>query len=435
MSRTDPLQRSELVLDPATPHRANVGTPTGKKHSPPPPSPAGTPGTADASAWTVRVLRSDSEFAALEAAWSELHARCADRNVFLSHEWLHAWWVAYRPRAELAIVIVEDGGRLLGIAPMMIGIERSAGVGVRVLRFIGDANEATGHVRETDHAGFVVDRAQRAEVVHALLAAIARLRWDAAELNQVPEASETTRDLLHWIALMKLAHSVEAVPCPVRRLPPTYEALLASLPSRLRTSVRSSRRRLANEHALEFGLHADDSGIAAALARFFENHTSRWRGKGQQGAFAQPARREFYRMLTPRLLRRGWLRFFYLALDGRVVAQQYCFAVDDTVMLLQEGFDFAHAQDNVGNVLRACVFEHLIAAGAGCYDFLAGSSRHKQAWSDGVVTDLRIECARPTWRGRLRRAVPAARQRIADLAAPCLLRLRARRSTKPANDE
>jgi CelD/BcsL family acetyltransferase involved in cellulose biosynthesis len=75
-------------------------------------------------------------------------------------------------------------------------------------------------------------------------------------------------------------------------------------------------------------------------------------------------------------------------------------------MLLQEGFDFAHAQDNVGNVLRAMVFEHLIDSGATCYDFLAGSSRHKKSWSDGEVNDLCIHCARRSWRGWLFFAVP-----------------------------
>ena len=97
-----------------------------------------------------------------------------------------------------------------------------------------------------------------------------------------------------------------------------------------------------------------------------------------------------YERLTPALLGRGWLRFFYLKLDDRIVAQQYCFSLDGTVMLLQEGFDFKRAGDNVGNVLRARVFQHLIESGAACYDFLAGTSRHKQNWSDGTLTDLRI---------------------------------------------
>jgi CelD/BcsL family acetyltransferase involved in cellulose biosynthesis len=390
-----------------------------------------SPRRADEPGWSVRVVTSEPEFAGLEASWSELHARCVDRSVFLSHEWVYSWWTAYRPRAELAIVVVEDGGRPVGIAPMMITDERRAGFTVRVLRFIGDANEATGHIRETDHIGLIVAGEARAEVVHMLLAAVARLRWDAAEFNQVPEASETTRELLAWTALMKLACEIEVVPCPVRRLPSTYEALLASLPSRLRTSVRSSRRKLQQQHAFEFGLHVREDALDEALATFFRNHESRWRGKGQEGAFVHPARRLFYALLTPRLLRRGWLRFFHLTLDGRVVAQQYCFAVDGTVMLLQEGFDFAHAQDNVGNVLRACVFEHLIESGAECYDFLAGDSRHKQSWSDGVVNDLRIACARPTWRGWLCSSLPRARSRVSAALQRWQDRLQ-RRSRAPA---
>jgi hypothetical protein len=299
---------------------------------------------------------------------------------------------------------------------------------VRVLRLIGDANEATGHIRETDHSGFIVDRAHCSSVVHALLAAIWRLRWDIAEFNQLPEVSDRTHALRQWLESVGLPVSIEVSPCPIRRVPATYELLLAELPSRLRTSVRSSRRKLQQSHAVAFGLHDREDGLADALERLFENHTSRWRGKGQDGAFAQAERRDFYARLTPRLLRRGWLHFYYLALDGRVVAQQYCFGIDRTVMLLQEGFDFAYANDNVGNVLRACVFEHLIDAGAECYDFLAGSSRHKQNWSDGVVNDLRIACTRATLRGRLYRALSSTRDRVRELALPWRERLDRRHS-------
>jgi CelD/BcsL family acetyltransferase involved in cellulose biosynthesis len=220
--------------------------------------------------------------------------------------------------------------------------------------------------------------------------------------------------------------AVDRAPCPVRRLPARFDDVLASLPSRLRTSVRSSTKKLQQKHAVGLGLVTEEDELPAALETFFANHASRWQGKGQAGAFADARRCAFYARLSPRLLRRGWLRFFALTLDGRAVAQQYCFAVDGTVMLLQEGFDFAHAADNVGNVLRAKVFEHLIASGATCYDFLAGTSRHKQSWSDGVVHDLRIRCARRSLKGWLFHAVPCHVERAKDALRPWSDRLRRR---------
>jgi CelD/BcsL family acetyltransferase involved in cellulose biosynthesis len=271
---------------------------------------------------------------------------------------------------------------------------------------------------------FVVDAGREREATLALLDAVAGLRWDIAEFNQVPQASPRADALLAWADGLRLHRSTMTVPCPVRRLPASFDALLADLPARLRTAVRSARKKLSQQYSVEFGQHLRSQELAEALDTLFANHAGRWHAKGQAGVFADARKRTFYHLLTPRLLQRGWLRFYFLKLDGRVVAQQYCFALDGTVMLLQEGFDYAHAHDNIGNALRACVFEDLIKLGASSYDFLAGTSRHKRSWSDTIVHDLRLRCARRSWRGWLFHALPRRLARWRDALRSLLGRSR-----------
>jgi CelD/BcsL family acetyltransferase involved in cellulose biosynthesis len=203
------------------------------------------------------------------------------------------------------------------------------------------------------------------------------------------------------------------------------------LPSRFRTSIRSTRRKLEAAHHVEFGLHDDPARFDAALQALFDNHESRWRAKGQGGVFRNPRRREFYRTLTRRLHERGALRFFYLKLDGRIVAQEYCFAHGRTVYLLQEGFDFALAASNVGNALRSHVFEYLIEQGYEAYDFLAGTSRHKRNWSDDEPADVTFRIARRSLRGRWAHHGPLAVARAKEILRP--LRDRLRGATPPAD--
>lgn len=364
------------------------------------------------------IATDDDAFAALEERWSRLLERATDRNTFLSHEWLYTWWTAYRPAAELRIVLAERDGELVGIAPTMIEVRRRAGIPFRVLRFIGDGTF------ETDHMNFLVDRDSRERVLAALLGAVNRLAWDAAHFNQMPERSENTRQLLDYVTSQRWRLSVEQTPCPIRTMPPSFEALLSSLSARFRTSLRSSRTRLKEKYAAEFGLHRDGE-FREALDALFRNHASRWQAKGQQGVFTDPRKRRFYERLTPLLHRRGWLRFYYLKLDGRIVAQEYCFEHEGTVFLLQEGFDYGFARENVGNTLRSMVFEHLVASGARAYDFLAGTSRHKASWSDAMPNDLRIEVARRGARGWLYSQPP-------KLLARMKLRLRRLRNEEPA---
>jgi len=351
----------------------------------------------------VFLLSESDAFANARPRWSALLQRSVGANVFMSFEWLHSWWVAYRPRAELRIAIVESAeGTTLGIAPLMLSRERQAGVPVRVLRFIGDGSW------ETDHMSFLIHEDAVAPVCNALSGAVEQMSWDIACLNQMPERSAVTACVMQWSQNRLWRRSVEKVPCPRTRLPSDHAALLKTLAPRFRTALRASKRRLEEHHQIEFGTHGAAEELPYALETLFRNHSSRWRAKGERGVFEDRDKREFYRILAPLLLERGWLRFYFLRLDGAIVAQEFCFALDRAVMLLQEGFDYAHARDNVGNILRARVMEHLMNEGASEYDFLAGTSRHKQTWSNDTTYDLRLRIVRPTIRGRLHSILHAA---------------------------
>jgi CelD/BcsL family acetyltransferase involved in cellulose biosynthesis len=305
----------------------------------------------------------------------------------------------------LSLILAEHDGRLVGIAPLMLAHEWRFGLPVRVLRFVGDGTA------ETDHVTFVLDRQYGAEALHAILGHVDAMPWDIAEFNQTPEEAWMTASLLSFSARRWLC-THEPVSCPVSMLPHSFDDLLAQLPPRFRTAIRSSRRRLHERYNVEFGLHEDAIELPAALDSLFANHGSRWRAKNLPGVFTDPRKRAFYADVSERFRKLGWLRFFFLKLDGRTVAQEFCFVYRDTVMLLQEGFDYAHARENIGNVLRSMVFEYLIERQMRAYDFLAGESRHKRTWATGTANDLRVLCVRTGVYGRTLQALPHALETV-----------------------
>jgi CelD/BcsL family acetyltransferase involved in cellulose biosynthesis len=372
----------------------------------------------------LSILEDLDALRSLAPQWSELLAHDPDASTFVSPAWILSWWEGYRPDARLCAIAAHEGSRLAGLAPLMRRRETRVGVAMHHLRFIGDGTF------EADHLIFPVAGPGAAATLHALLDATLRLPWDVAVLSNVPESSGLAATLPAWAAHHRLLLDAVRAPCPARALPDSFDALLASLPSRFRTAVRSTRRKLAAAHTVEFGLHQDPDGFDAALHTLFENHESRWRAKQQSGVFVDPRRREFYRRLTRALHAAGALRFFYLKLDGRIVAQEYCFAHGRTVYLLQEGFDYALARENVGNALRSHVFEHLIEQRYATYDFLAGVSRHKQNWSDAAPCDVTFVLCRPTLKGRIAHYGPRLAEAIKRPLRPLRDRLRGRPAGK-----
>jgi CelD/BcsL family acetyltransferase involved in cellulose biosynthesis len=369
-------------------------------------------------AFRIETVGDTTAFAGLQAQWSRLVPHVANASTFLTPEWLLSWWEAYQPPAKLSILGAYRNDELVGVAPLMIVREKRLGVPMRCLRFVGDGSS------ETDHMDFVLRTDLADPVRAALLDAIEQQPWDLAVLSNMPEQSATVAQLAPWAAGRGYRLAASAAACPMRRLPDTYESLLASMPSRFRTSVRSTRRKLATEHRVEFGLHDDPARFAEALDALFVNHESRWRARGQSGVFANEKRRDFYQRLTPRLHAAGALRFFYLRLDDRIAAQEYCFAHDGVVYLLQEGFDFELARLNVGNALRGHVFEYLIAHRYRAYDFLAGVSRHKLNWADSTPNDVTLTIGRDSVRGWFGVQGPTIVESLKDRLRPLRDRMR-----------
>ena len=68
------------------------------------------------------VLRTTTDFAALQAEWDELYESCPRATPFQSWAWLYSWWEVYgEGRYELRLVTVrEAGGLLVGLLPLMV---------------------------------------------------------------------------------------------------------------------------------------------------------------------------------------------------------------------------------------------------------------------------------------------------------------------------
>ena len=366
----------------------------------------------------VKIVSDLAELTGLRGEWSRLVNGAAGASTFLTPEWQLSWLEAYRPTAPLQAACAYLGDELVGLAPVMIERETCLGVPLRCLRFIGDGTF------ESDHLDFVL-RADLADALrNVLLESLAGLDWDTAAFSNVPESSPTLAALRDWATRNRFHVEERLSPCPIRPIPESFDALLGSMPSRFRTAIRSTRRKLAAAYEVEFGLHQEPAGFEDALATLFANHESRWQARGESGVFVNEQRREFYRILTPRLFESGALRFFYLKLDGRIVAQEYCFAQDGVVYLLQEGFDYALAKENIGNALRSYVFDYLIEHQYRAYDFLAGVTRHKMNWSESAPNDVTLTLSRPSLRGNWAFHAPRALERVKDRLRPLRDRLR-----------
>jgi CelD/BcsL family acetyltransferase involved in cellulose biosynthesis len=320
-----------------------------------------------------------SEWSARLQAWSGLLEQASEPSVFLSPEWIRAWWRAYGGGHDAMLWAAHDEqGGLVGLAPLYVRRVRLAGlVDARVIGVMGD--EGVG----SEYLGLLVRPGREAEFLSALAEVLAG-DWAVLDFRGLPDGGALARlipEILGARALERI--HCERHPCAQILLPDDYEAYLRSLKPKFRSTLRYRTNKLLKNNAVRLLRTSREEELGTHLARFFAMHQERWVARAHPGSFHDPRMRAFYRDMAAAFLRRGWLRFDHLEVDGVIRASQFGFAYGGVLHSLQEAFDLSFHPPGVGGlgvILRGMVIRESITEGLKTYDFLGGVQEFKARW-------------------------------------------------------
>lgn len=334
----------------------------------------------------------------VEDEWRRLADTSA--NVFATWEWATVWWRHFGRDRQLLVARCHNGSRVVGILPLYLWGTRPA----RVVRFLGHG--------PADQLGPICAHEDRREVAVALRTYLtnAPWQWDVFLAEQLP-GDEPWPTLLRGRLLRREGNPV------LRRPPGGWEDYLRLHSANFRQQIRGRERRLAREHQLEYRLATDSSRLTDDLTILFELHRARWAEDKTTTDFGG-WREAFHRDFAALALDRGWLRLWFLELDGRAVAAWYGFRFGGVESYYQAGRDPAWDHRSVGFVLLAHSIRAAFEDDVSAYRFLRGDDPYKYRFTRedncldtvatsnsalGVAAVLAAEMLRRT--PRLRRAL------------------------------
>jgi len=333
--------------------------------------------------------------------WDDAVDAAACPSVFLTRDWVTAWWASFGTGREPVLIrVAEPGGRTVGLAPLYRERPRLAGpITLRRLGIIGD------RVVGSEYLGLVARAGHETAVASAVADRLADdARWDVAELKGLV-ADDPAADALQAELVRAGGHRrVTRHPCSMIHLPDDFDTYLATLGPRFRRRKRTDGLRRAFPSARIF-LTREERQLESHLARLWQIHQVHWNAVGYTGSFADPRMRAFYVDISRRLLAAGTLRFWQLEIDGVIRASQYGFVHHGVLHALQDGYDTsfkAPGVDGLGVVLRAEVLRHAIETEhLRGYDFLGGVEAFKTRWGTSTHYTHTVHIAARGPRGRL----------------------------------
>ena len=331
---------------------------------------------------TLRVITNQSEFANLREAWNALLETSASDTVFLTWEWMYTWWECLGEGKKLFIILAQDEGGIVGIAPLHITLLRFFGLStLRHIEFLGTS------VIITEYPDFIIQVGREQELVPVFLNFLFKnssawdalnlvsMRQDALNLKLIQEYCKGKR-LQYWEYASNISPYIE--------LPASIDEYMKSLSHDSRRNFKRFRMKLEKGRAVEMLVTNDKKSIASDFETIMQLHQKRWEQKGGPGNFAQSrvGFLKFHNTIVNRFFDNGWLCLLRLMVDGIPTAGHYNIFYHNIMYNHSAGFDPEWADLRAGNVLQSLAVEDSIRKGVKEFDFLRGTEQYKYYWTN-----------------------------------------------------
>jgi len=310
-----------------------------------------------------------SAFEVLGQEWDELLERAVRPPFFMRYSYQRTWW-QYLGNDDLVLIAMRnEEGQLLGLAPLY-GSTNAAGQ--RELSFVGC-------VDISDYLDLLVDRDYVEPVHQALLDCLGSPggpAWDKLYLCSLAQNSITHTRLAEAAQARGWQVSVtQQDVCPVITLPDSWDDYLSGIDKKQRHEIRRKIRKIEREAKVNWYAIDSEARLVEAMEEFIDLHQKSTQDKED---FWSDDLIEFFKVVAIELAQAGWLKLYFIEVDGVRAAAMLCFDYNGEFLLYNSGYDpeqFAHLSP--GNVLTSYTIQDAIRLGRQRYDFLRGDEVYK----------------------------------------------------------
>lgn len=313
-----------------------------------------------------------NDFSQIQAQeWNELLKESISDTPFLRYEYQQLWW-QHRgggewKNAQLVLVAAQEGGKLIGIAPLFIA--EYEGKPCLLLN---------GSIEISDYLDVIVRKDDHAQFIAGLLDFLASTladNWSSLDWYNLPDDSPTLAafkaeaEKRGWTHLEEVYH-----PTPRIALNGNFDDYLLCIDKKQRHEIRRKMRRAAeSELNVRFVLVEQTAAIEPELEAFFELMAH----DPNKAQFLHPAMREQMTAFLRAAHEAGVLWLGFLEIDGVKTAASLNFDYNNKLWGYNSGVSRNHMELSPGWVLLAHTIQWCCENNRYEFDFMRGDEEYK----------------------------------------------------------
>ena len=320
----------------------------------------------------IKIIDKYEELCASESDWNSV----AGDRCFFTWQWCESWYKELAADGDKLHIIVgiDNDGRWLGIAPLMVS--------GRKLRFLGSGAACS------DYTNLIVEQSNYnlfAELLAKYLATEFASDGVLAPVDvfEIEGCGGNDRNLDYFCELLQVndfaIHETETEGTWKVLLPESFDQLNATFSKSMRRKTKAARKRLA-EPDVEV-LFANPDNFSTLWDTFVHLHQKRRNAIGQLGCFADEKFQRFLRSAATGLKSIERSDLVVVKKSGAPIASVLLIYCGETCMMYQSGIDPEMSSLEPGYQSVMVSIEHAIEKGCKFFDFLRGDEPYKARWS------------------------------------------------------
>lgn len=298
--------------------------------------------------------------------WSALALRAGGPSApFTGPDFGRAWWSVFAAAHQgrrLEILAVEDGGELIGVAPLLRG---------------GAAVSWACDHEISDYLGIAAAPSREQEVARQLFDYLDEAGAERADFRGLDPARGAAAERIEAEALARgwSAEASQEAICPVIDVSSGWEAYLGGLSGRTRRETRRKLRglrRLAG--AVSFDALERRGEVMEQMPAFLRMMAE---SRDDKAEFLSPRMECFFLTLAGAMSEAGLLRLHLLRVSGEPAAMVMCFVSDGELLMYNSGFAPEFRELNAGLASKVLCIRDAAERGMSRVNFLRGDEPYK----------------------------------------------------------
>ncbi|MBU0759166.1 MAG: GNAT family N-acetyltransferase [Candidatus Omnitrophica bacterium] len=322
----------------------------------------------------VDIITSIEKMEGLREPWNDALSRSASDDVHLTWEWFYTWCDNFAKEDLFIIVVKDEGGKILAIAPFAR----------KTYRFLGLPVKKTAVLRNCYSPRINLILTERIkECVEAIFDRLGAEKWDVIKLEDIISDSKIIKELesLSGKDLFRFYKGKRIELSPYVTVAGKWEDYYSALSSRFRKNIKYSERKLGNVGKVELLEIKNSDKLDVYLEKFFQLEASGWKKDAKTAIRCSKKERRFYSELAHIASRNHWFSLFFLKVDDKEIAACYSFRYKDVFSGEKQGYDPDYASYSPGSLLHKRMLEKVFENNFRKYDLLGVYENWKRKWT------------------------------------------------------